>query len=328
MVILHTLHWVEFAGTEKVCVDLCNELSKNNNVYLLTSKDIKPYINEKVTLIDIDFTKSRHNPFFLYELLKIIKKINPDIIHCHNTKEVETMYNARLFSKRKIPIVGTRHNPVLKKKFALADLGVAVSDETRLYTNAKKNVTILNGIPIKETVKFQETNKFKIIAVGRLAPVKGFDNLIKALSMVEFDFELTILGEGEQKEELKKLIKDLNLEEKVILKGFVDNVHDYIYNSDLQVISSVEEGLSLALIEAVFYAKILLASDIANHKEMLGNKLVFDNTTEDLVKKLQSIFDDYSNYEKEFKKLKDRKNEFTIEKVAKNYLDAYKTLLM
>lgn len=39
---------------------------------------------------------------------------------------------------KKVPIIGSRHNPVLKKKFALADMGVAVSDETRIYTNAKE----------------------------------------------------------------------------------------------------------------------------------------------------------------------------------------------
>ncbi|UTJ05671.1 glycosyltransferase [Arcobacter roscoffensis] len=327
MRILHTLHWVQFAGTEKVCVDLCNEFSNENEIFLLSSKEIKSYINDKINLIEIDFEKNRYNPIFLYTIAKIIKNVNPDIIHVHNTKELEIMHNAKIFLDNNVPIVGTRHNPVIKKKFALADLGVAVSDETRLYTNAKKNITILNGIPVKEAVDFEKIDKFKIIAVGRLAPVKGFDNLIKALSLVNFDYELTILGEGEQKEELEKLIKELNLEEKVFLKGFVGNVHDYIYNSDLQVISSIEEGLSLALIEAIFYSKVLLASDIANHKEMLGDKLVFDNTVEDLSKKIKSIYENYSDYEKEFKKLKDRKDEFSIEKMASNYMDAYKSLL-
>jgi len=327
MIILHTLHWIQFAGTEKVCVDLCNELSKEHTIYLLTNEKIKPYINDSVNFIDFDFKKSRRNPFFLYKVAKMVEKINPDIIHVHNTKELEIMYNARFFMKKKIPIIGSRHNPVLKKKFSLADLGVAVSDETRIYTNAKRNITILNGIPFKEVKKFENKNKFTIVGVGRLAPVKGFHTLITALSRVDFDFKLNIVGDGEQKEELLSLIKSYGLENKIELVGFVRNVQDYIYNSDLQIISSSEEGLSLALIEGIFYAKVLIATDIANHKEILGEELVFDNNIDAFVNKLEDVNNNYEKYVTLFSKIKDTKDNYSIEKMAEKYFEAYKSLL-
>uniref|UniRef100_UPI004047865F glycosyltransferase n=1 Tax=Aliarcobacter sp. TaxID=2321116 RepID=UPI004047865F len=327
MTILHTLHWVQFAGTEKVCVDLCNELSKEHKVYLLSNEKIKSYISNNVNLINFEFNKSRRNPFFLYKVAKIIEKINPDVIHIHNTKELEIMYNARFFMKKTIPIIGSRHNPLVKKKFSLADLGVAVSEETRIYTNAKKNITILNGIPFKEVTEFENTNKFTISGVGRLAPVKGFHTLIVALSKVNFDFKLNIIGEGEQKEELLNLIESLKLENKVELVGFVRNVQDYIYNSNLQIISSSEEGLSLALIEGIFYAKVLVATDISNHKKILGENLVFDNEINSFVSKLNDVYENYEKYVALFSKVKETKEEYSIEKMAKKYLDAYKNLL-
>ncbi|KAB0581279.1 putative lipopolysaccharide biosynthesis protein [Campylobacter sputorum subsp. bubulus] len=64
MKILQTLHWVQFAGTEKVCVDLCNEMSKNNEVILLLNKDITAYLSENVKFIEFDFEKNYYNPFF------------------------------------------------------------------------------------------------------------------------------------------------------------------------------------------------------------------------------------------------------------------------
>ena len=327
MKILHTLHWTLFAGTEKVCVDLCNELSKEHTVYLLTNEKIKPYLEENVNFIDLDFEKNRHNPFFLYKVAKIVAKINPDVIHIHNTKELEIMYNARLFMKKKVPIIGSRHNPVVKKKFSLADLGVAVSEETRIYTNAKRNITILNGIPFKGVKEFENKNKFTIVGVGRLASVKGFHTLITALSKVNFDFKLNIVGEGEQKEELLNLIKSFNLENKIELVGFVRNVQDYIYNSDLQIISSSEEGLSLALIEGIFYAKVLVATDIANHKEILGKELVFDNEVNSFVNKLEDVYNNYKKYVDLFSKIKDTKEDYSIEKMVKQYVEAYKSLI-
>lgn len=329
MTILHTLQWTQFAGTEKVCVDLCNEFSKEHQVYLLSSNEIGTYIDKKVNLIEIDFKKSRFNLMFLYKISKIINKMNPDIIHVHNTKELEIIYYARFFLKKKIPIVGTRHNPVLKKRFAFADLGVAVSEETKLYTNAKKNIVILNGIPYKEP-KFIEniknTNTFNLVAVGRLAPVKGFHILIKALSLVDFEYKLNIIGEGQQRGELEDLINSLELCEKIKLLGFVSNTQDYIYSSDAQIISSTEEGFSLALIEAIFYSSVLIASDIANHKDLLGEELVYENTLENLVSKLNEIYKDYNKYQKLFAKAKNKKDEYSIENTSQKYLEAYKML--
>ncbi|MFA6740960.1 MAG: glycosyltransferase [Arcobacteraceae bacterium] len=327
MTILHTLHWVQFAGTEKVCVDLCNELSKEHTVYLLTNEKIKPYINENVNLVEVDFEKNRYNPFFLYQVSKILERINPDVIHIHNTKELEIIYNARFFMQKKVPIIGSRHNPIFKKKFVLADMGVAVSDETRIYTNAKRNITILNGIPYKEVEDFGKNEKFTIVGIGRLAPVKGFHTLIKALSKIDFDFKLNIVGEGEQKQELQNLIKSLALDDKIQLVGFVRNVQDYIHNSDLQIISSSEEGLSLALIEGIFYAKVLVATDIANHKELLGENLVFDNNIEAFVEKLNDVNKNYAKYIKLFEKIKQTKDNYSIEKMVKQYVEAYKTLI-
>ena len=331
MKILHTLHWIQFAGTEKVCVDLCNEMSNDHQLYLLSQENIRPYLNDKVELIDFNFEKNRYNPLFLYQTAQLLKEISPDIIHCHNTKELEVMKYAQVFLTKKIPIVGTRHNPILKKKFSYADLGVAVSPETLEYTNAKTNLLITNGVKYKNPTDLNFPPNFNIIAVGRLAKVKGFDVLIKALSKVDFDFKMRIIGEGELKKELEDLIQNLNLQNKVELVGFVKNVNDYLYSSDLQIISSLEEGLSLALIEGIFYGKAIIASDIANHKELLGERFVFDitksNNSEQLAQKLNELHSNYQDFVDLFSHVKARKEDFSIEKMANSYLEAYQTVI-
>ena len=70
MIILQTLHWVQFAGTEKVCVDLCNELSKEHTVYLLTNEKIKSYINDDVNFVNLDFEKNRYGDILSDEITK------------------------------------------------------------------------------------------------------------------------------------------------------------------------------------------------------------------------------------------------------------------
>lgn len=63
--------WVQFAGTEKVCVDLCNELSKEHTVYLLTNEKIKSYINDDVNFVNLDFEKIDTIHFFYIKLKKL-----------------------------------------------------------------------------------------------------------------------------------------------------------------------------------------------------------------------------------------------------------------
>lgn len=326
MKILQTLHWVQFAGTEKVCVDLCNEMSKNHEVILLSNKDITPYLSKNVKFIEFDFNKNRYNPFFLYKTAKFIEKISPDIIQCHNTKELEIMNYMTIFLKYKIPLVITRHNAEIKKKNSLADLGIAVSYETMGYMNSKQNILITNGVSQKKP-NYIENEKFTILGVGRLAPVKGWELLINAVSRLEFDFKLLLLGEGNEKENLQNLANNLGIKDKVEFLGFKKNVIDYVASCDLQVIASKTEGLSISLIEAIFYAKVLIASNISNHKELIGNDLIYERDVEILSQKITEVYKNYDKYKQIFSKVKAKKDDFSIEKMTEKYLKAYESLI-
>lgn len=202
MKILQTLHWVQFAGTEKVCVDLCNEMSKNNEVILLSNKDITAYLSENVKFIEFDFEKNYYNPFFLHKTAKLIKKISPDIIHAHNTKVIEIIHNCKIFLNKKIPLIATKHDLRFKKHYKYADLCVAILDDA-FKILPKHTILIENGMAYKMPKIIKKIDKFHIISSGRLSPEKGHQDIIKALSNVKFDFLLDIYGRGEYEQELK-----------------------------------------------------------------------------------------------------------------------------
>lgn len=327
MIILHTLHWTKFAGTERFCVDLCNELSKENKVFLLTNENIKTYINNDVNFIDLDFEKNRYNPFFLYKVAQVIKKINPDIIHIHNTKELEIMYNARFFLNKKIPIIGTKHTLSPKKRFALADLAVGILEETHSIIESQNTLIIKNGMAYTKPNPVKKENKFHIISAARLTPAKGMDIIIKALALVEFNYKFSIFGQGEQEDELNDLIKSFNLENKIIIEGFVNNLNDHLASADLQIIASIFEPYGLTAIDGIYYSNVLISSDTGICGDILDRDLIFDNTPEGLADKLTEVFNNYEHYLNAFKKVKDRKEDFSIEKMTKKYVEAYKTLL-
>lgn len=327
MIILQTLHWVQFAGTEKLCVDLCNELSNEHTVYLLTNDKIKPYICNNVNLIDIDFKKSRRNPFFLYKLAKIVDEINPDVIHIHNTKELEVMYNARFFMKKKIPIIGTKHTLTPKKKYKLADLAVGILEDTHSIIESNNSVIIKNGMAYKEPELLPKENKFHIVSAARLSPAKGMDIIIKAASLLTFEFKLSLFGRGEQEQELVKLIQDLNLEEKVKIVGFVDNLNDHLFSSDVQIIASIFEPYGLTAIDGIYYSKVLLSTKTGICEQILDEELLFETDYKSLAKKLEEVYSDYEKYVTLFSKVKNTKDEYSIEKMTEKYLKAYNSLL-
>lgn len=104
---------------------------------------------------------------------------------------------------------------------------------------------------IKKSKEYIDAPKQFILAVGRLHPIKGFGDLIKAYAMsgVAKTHKLLILGEGPEKAFLQTLIVDLKLEDHVLLLGHVSNVFPYMKSASVGVISSYVEGFPNVLLQ-------------------------------------------------------------------------------
>lgn len=102
-----------------------------------------------------------------------------------------------------------------------------------------------------------------ILAVGRLTEAKNYELLIHSFKLVtqKIDANLIILGEGEDREKLEKLIEKLSLQNKVDLYGFEQNPFKYMENCDLYVMSSKWEGLPGALIQALALGAKIVSTD-------------------------------------------------------------------
>ena len=91
-----------------------------------------------------------------------------------------------------------------------------------------------------------------ICSAGRLIPLKGFDVLIKAFSLLSNEFpqhKLLILGDGAEKSKLQQLAADLGLGERIVLRGFVSNPFVYFKKAETCVVSSIREGFPNVLLQ-------------------------------------------------------------------------------
>ena len=160
-----------------------------------------------------------------------------------------------------------------------------------------------------------------IIAVGRLTKVKDFSTLIKAFSIVnkKIPCRLIILGEGELRNELNSLAKDLNILNLISMPGFVENPYKYMKNSRIFVSSSLWEGFPNGLVEAMACGLHIIATDCeGGSAEILENgkwgKLV---PVKDEVSMANAIIECLQNASC-FNVL-DRANHFSTDKIISKY---------
>lgn len=114
-----------------------------------------------------------------------------------------------------------------------------------------------------------------IVSMGRLHSQKGYQFLIDAFSTIahKIPHNLVIIGDGSQMHILKKQVKTFSLENRVLFTGYLKNPYPIIKKADLFVISSLYEGLSLALIEAISLGIPILSSDCPfGPREILGEE--------------------------------------------------------
>ncbi len=157
-------------------------------------------------------------------------------------------------------------------------------------------------------------NKY-ILAAGRLTVQKNFTYLLNEFSnflKINRDYKLIILGNGEERNKLKKIIEKKNISDHVFLKGFVDNIQDYMFNSDIFVLSSLWEDPGFVIIEAAYNNLFVISSDCPNGpKEILDNGrggILFKSNEEGALLNSLIEFDKLSLEEKYYKKVILKKN--------------------
>jgi glycosyltransferase involved in cell wall biosynthesis len=157
-------------------------------------------------------------------------------------------------------------------KIVAVSKGVAVDFASRFRRPIDEIDVIYNPtyVPEKYVIssaikneKFFHEDKDVIIAVGRMKEQKNFTLLIKAFIEVyaQRPCRLVILGEGDQRAQLEKLVSAAGLVDEVYMPGYVENPIDYIRRSDLFVMSSSWEGFGNVIVEALGVGIKIVSTD-------------------------------------------------------------------
>jgi glycosyltransferase involved in cell wall biosynthesis len=171
------------------------------------------------------------------------------------------------------------------------DTLLAITEETKQYWDkyAQKPIRVVHTGVDSNRFKPGERNnkKVEILFVGRLIERKGCDILLRAITRIDNDIHVTVVGDGPQRMELEDLCKDLAISSRVSFTGAVNNPEWYMANADICVFpSSRGEGLQGVLLEAMASGASIIAANTKINSELLadGRGIVVDATEEKVLR--------------------------------------------
>lgn len=160
--------------------------------------------------------------------------------------------------------------PLLKKFDEIIVL--TQNDKKLLDSYYKLNCKVIPNCKSFETKKKSSLTHKKFLAIGRLTYQKGFDYLLQAMTLFSKqnkEWTLDIYGEGENKEDLLKMIQKNNLENRVHIHPINKDIINIYLNHDVFLMSSRYEGFGLVTLEAMECGLPVIGFDIPANKELI-----------------------------------------------------------
>ena len=231
-----------------------------------------------------------------YQLSKVFKKINPDIIHSyHYASDYTEPLAAKMasvkwiYTKKNMSWKGPSYRS-WKLRSWLAD-GIICQNTNMLrsfFPNWRKAKLIPIGVDIHEFKKQPDNNNIKkrlgipgndriIISIANLVPIKGIEVLIQAFKLLTAnypDWKLMIVGDDttEYGVELKNLSENLNMKDRVIFTGRQNSVREFLDISEIYVQPSLTpgEGSPIGILEAMANEKNIIASNVPGIRDQMA----------------------------------------------------------
>ena len=292
---------LKYTDYSKYDVDLC--LIINRGVYL---DEIPSFVNRKCVYCENDgllyklhFVLAKYfniSCFQLYRINRVVEQ-NYDVIISF-MEGISVKFHSYVLNKGRTN-VSWIHIDLLTKHYTnhyfysfleersiykRMDKIAFVSDDAKrgfvkLFNVDGQLTTIYNPIDRENIVLLSkknviDKNRFTICSVGRLMPQKAYDRMVRLayhLKKNNVDVDFWILGTGYLEAELRRLARDLSVEDMVHFLGFKSNPYPYIAASDLFLSTSMTEGYPLVICEALCLGKPIIATAVSGSKEILAD---------------------------------------------------------
>jgi glycosyltransferase involved in cell wall biosynthesis len=325
-----------------------------------------PFLTENIdrSIIPSSFIPSLtgKNQIQLDALQKAIDSFQPEVIHVHlfesliavsqlthnahvivhfhdNMVQFENFSWKTLFNKRKFTNFFERRI-VLRglKRHKVTYLGISADTFNymcRALPRACRKVKLLNGIDTQRFLRPKDTSEptnelVELTMIGSLVEKKGQALAIETIAVLKkrgFDVFLHLLGEGPKLEELKKLSKELAVEELIRFHGNVDRPEEFLWKSTLYLHTAKYEPLGLVLIEAMAAGLPVVCTDGRGNRDLMKDGengfLIYSRKAEELADKVQFLLENDTVCERMSVYAQDFARAYDIQNYVDRLLDVY-----
>ncbi|WP_018578356.1 glycosyltransferase [Legionella shakespearei] len=219
---------------------------------------------------------NQHDFIAIYKLRKLIQKEQPDCIITHS-------YRAAYLAQKtltKVPRIAVCH---VKGHYDFgSDAIIAITEHMRqdIIASGKPEHTVFtvpNMLHIPEHLVYKAPRNVDVPVIGacaRLVDVKGIDLFIEALAELQrrgILFKAKIAGDGKEKERYQQLIHQHQLEDKVILLGWIEDRYSFYESLDIFCLPSREEAFGMVILESMIHSLPMVLSDLSGPREIIDN---------------------------------------------------------
>ena len=362
MKILHLINSLETGGAEKLLVETLPLYAEQGiivDLALLNGTEY-PFLKELkqkncCQIYNLANT-SVYNPATIFRIIPLLK--NYDIVHVHLFPSKYFVVLAKILSGSKIPLVFTEHCTTNRRienyflrtidkqfiKFYMKTICITAEIRKILidYTgfSEKRFPVIENGVNL-EVITFSapyereyisphlRSTDFLITQVSAFREQKDQETLIRALPLLPSAFKLLLVGDGATKVKSFKLVAELKLERRVLFLGVRSDIPQLLKTSDVVVLSTKYEGLSLSSIEGMASGKPFIGSDVPGLREIVqGAGILFPVGDEKkLAEEILHLSNDEVHYAATVKKCLVRAKHYDISKMVAEHINLYKEIL-
>ena len=320
MKIVHFVLSESFAGIEQHVDEVLTNFS-SHKLILICNESIASYFDKSIDIYKVK-NFGRRSFFGKYKLKKLIKDIDPDIIHTHGSKTSSIISSIKTKNYKHVATIhGVKKN---KKIYEKADLIIGVSDKALEGINHE--TICINNWWHPELKKIQNKKNKHALAVGRLEKVKGFDLLIA--SWKNIDTNLVIIGSGKERNKLNELIEQNNLSEKVKIIDAVkkEELLNYYQDASVLIISSRDEGGPRVALEALYLEIPVISTDVGHMSQILPKELLAEKNNQSALQDMLEKYVDNIHLYNQKAIFNFVEREFSIEEKIQELNDAYSLL--
>ena len=301
MRILHLVPEFEEGGVERYVLQLVKEqVSHGLQVSLVTAGGkLESLLPPEVKVIHLPVHRKNliTGLYCVFHLAKNIKKW--DLLHAHS--RVPAWIAWWTSGLTGIPWIMTAHAMYslnagitpLKHANGVICISDAVKQHLTKYLPAR-TVTVPNGVrkPSHLWEGKNNSEQPRFLFVGRLTRLKGLDTALRALGgLKDRDWTLDVIGDGPQRTELENLIAELGLKERIAFHGFRDDVEAWMIHSSCLLFPSNQEGMGLAVLEAVNVGLPVLTSDLEPLRPLASGPLIPPGNVDAWRKAIEKVLD-------------------------------------